>query len=210
MLKAERIAALLEEDPANENALVIVPKPDLSSPSRRGAASVDLRLGTWFTTLKPAHIDALTIDRQGPEPQLTRSHYVPFGGVYYLHPRNFVLGVTLEWLRLPSNLAGYVIGKSSWGRRGLIIATAVGVHPGFMGCLTLELTNVGEVPIAIQPGMPIGQLCLHDCGVASAAIDHSSFVGRRKPTLGQVKHDELSRVLTRAARPAGFASDGKP
>src|SRR5262245_18868742 len=93
--------------------------------------------------------------------QLNKTHYVRFGDKYILHPGSFVFGVTLEWLRLPGDLAAYVIGRSSWGRRGLIIATATGVHPGFKGCLTLALTNVGEIPIAIKPGMETCQLFLH-------------------------------------------------
>lgn len=69
-----------------------------------------------------------------------------------MHPKTFLLAVTLEWIRVPLHLAGMITGKSSWGRRGLIVETAPGIHPGFTGCLTLELTNVGEIPIAISPG----------------------------------------------------------
>ena len=114
-------------------------------------------------------------------------------------PRSFVLGVTLEWIRLPKDLAGYVTAKSSWGRRGLIIATATGVHPGFTGCLTLELSNVGEIPIAIKPGMTICQLFLHsvdDSG--SEHTDRSRFVGMRKPILGEITQDEMARKLAEA------------
>src|SRR5436309_13869423 len=114
--------------------------------------------------------------------QFTRTQYVPFGSKYVLHPGGFVLGATLEWIRLPKNLGAYVIGKSSWGRRGLIIATATGVHPGFTGCLTLELTNVGEIPIKIQPGMTICQLFIHRVEEhGTGKVDQSQFVARRKP-----------------------------
>src|SRR3546814_13637367 len=86
---------------------------------------------------------------------------MPFGSNYVLHPGRFVLGVTLEWLRLPASLSGYVTGKSSLGRHGLVIETAAGIHPQFSGCLTLELATVGEVPLEIYPGMPICQIFLH-------------------------------------------------
>ena len=95
------------------------------------------------------------------EAELTKSYYVPFGEQFILHPGTFVLGVTLEWIRLPRDLAAYVIGRSSWGRYGLIIATATGVHPRFTGCLTLELSNVGEIPIKVKPGASICQLFVH-------------------------------------------------
>jgi dCTP deaminase len=76
-----------------------------------------------------------------------RQHFVPFGQKFVLHPGRFALGSTLEWLRLPATMSGYVTGKSSLGRHGLIIETAAGIHPSFSGCLTLELANVGEVPL---------------------------------------------------------------
>ena len=80
----------------------------------------------------------------------------------------------------------------------MIIATAVGVHPGFTGCLTLELTNVGEIPIAIKPGMTICQLFLHTVDSRSPEIDKSPFACSRRPTLGKIKLDEVAKKLARA------------
>lgn len=136
ILKAGKIREKISDtlDP-----LVITPRPSLDS-LKDGSAAVDLRLGTWFLALRPARMAALEIG-SADEAKATKTHYVKFGDSYYLHPHSFALGVTLEWLRIPRTLAGYVVGKSSWGRRGLIIATAVGVHPGFTGCLTLELAK---------------------------------------------------------------------
>ena len=107
-----------------------------------------------------------------------------------------MLGVTIEWFRLPENRAAYVIGRSSWGRHGLIIATATGVHPGFTGCLTLELSNIGEIPITIQPGTAICQLFIQEAKIGEKErVDRSSFVGRRKPTLGVIKLDQIAEDL---------------
>lgn len=130
------------------------------------------------------------------EANLTKSRYVPFGQRFVLHPGNFVLGVTLEWIRFPNNIAGYVIGKSSWGRRGLIIATAVGVHPNFTGCLTLELTNVAEVPIAIKPGMAICQLFLHEVAETPPPVTRSAYACTRRPALGQLRLDDFAKKLS--------------
>jgi dCTP deaminase len=103
---------------------------------------------------------------------------------------------------MPKDLAAYVIGKSSWGRRGLIIATATAVHPGFVGCLTLELSNVGEVPIEIKPGMRICQLCFHSMEQGtSTQLDRSQFACTRRPTLGVVQHDQLAALLAAAHDP---------
>lgn len=85
---------------------------------------------------------------------------VPFGEQLWLHPRHFILAATLEYLALPDDLSANVVGRSSWGRLGLIVATAVFVHPGFRGCLTLELVNDGDSPIALAPGARIAQLTL--------------------------------------------------
>jgi dCTP deaminase len=201
ILKSDIIAKLLEEGSHTGAAdpLVITPSPpDLGELAKSGAASIDIRLGTWFMNLRQARMPHLAIDAPGAQPQLTKTHYVPFGSEYFLHPGNFVLSVTLEWIRLPRNLAAYVIGKSSWGRRGLIIATATGVHPGFKGCLTLELSNVGELPIAIKPGMNICQLFFHRVETENNEVDKSLFIGLRRPTIGKLHLDPIARKLADA------------
>lgn len=200
-LQADEIVSYLKRgrEPAMKDPLVITPYPDLDRLQGSGSASVDLRLGTWFVTLRPARIPYIKIEDIAIESQLTKTHYVPFGGAYYLHPRTFVLGITLEWIRLPKNLTAFVIGKSSWGRRGLIIATATGVHPGFVGCLTLEFSNVGETPIEIKPGVEICQIFIqevHETGAPRS--DSSQFTASRKPRFGRVRLDEIATKLGEA------------
>ena len=183
--------------------LVITPSPELADLKTSGSASIDLRLGTWFVSLRQARMPYLEVDDPSLGAQFTKNHYVRFGDSYFLHPRSFVLGTTLEWIRLPRDLAAYVIGKSSWGRRGLIIATATGVHPGFKGCLTLEITNVGEIPIAIKPGMAICQLFFHEVrGPSPEGIDRSQFAASRKPTLGRIGPDQFFQNLTNSPQAA--------
>jgi len=209
---ARRIDGPLKDD---EEPLIITPMPTSTLDGLKGSgnASVDLRLGTWIVSLRQSRIAKLGVPEDkttGPgappaeeppgENRLTRQYYVPFGKSFILHPKYFVLGVTLEWIRLPKDVAGYVIGKSSWGRHGLIIATAVGVHPGFAGCLTLELSNVGELPLELKPGMQICQLFLHGAKSESGEESKSGFVGQRKPRLGSVKGDEVAKKLIEAYR----------
>ena len=195
--KADALADRIENKAGSHDPLVIVPQPSIEELRRSGAASIDLRLGSWFISPKLSHVTSidLTEPRENELHKTTQMTYVPFGKNYTLHPRHFVLGATLEWLRIPKMLAGYVTARSSWGRRGLVIATAVGVHPGFSGCLTLELTNLGEVPIAIQPGMSLCQLFLHQVSTNSESVDDSVFVGHRRPTFGSLKLDEIARKL---------------
>jgi dCTP deaminase len=202
ILRSERVAELLRKGEERDapDPLVITPKPDFLQLENAGSASVDLHLGTWFLTLRQSRMTHLQIDSPGSPAQFTKTHYRSFGDQYILHPRSFVLGVTAEWIRLPRNLAAYLIGRSSWGRRGLIIATAAGVHPGYCGCLTLELSNVGEIPLAISPGIAICQLFIHDAQVSDKReVDVSQFIGIRKPTVGKVEPDELARRLARVS-----------
>ena len=203
MLRANGIAERIRMGVEVEDPLVITPPPDLNDLSRSGSASVDLRLGTWFVSMRQPRMSHLEVDDPASGAQFTKTHYVPFGDSYFLHPRSFVLGTTLEWMRLPRDLAAYVIGRSSWGRRGLIIATATGVHPGFKGCLTLELTNVGEIPIAIKPGMTICQLFFHEVqGPEPEGVDRSQFAASRKPMVGRVSPDKFFQSLTNSPQAA--------
>jgi dCTP deaminase len=201
ILRSDKIAQQLEKPDNPKDPLVIRPTPDLAALRKSGAASIDLRLGCWFQVFRGSRLLNLDVygqhDSLPTESQLSKYHYVPFGEPFYLHPRAFVLAVTLEWIRLPSSMAGYVVGRSSWGRHGLIIATATGVHPGFTGCLTLELTNVGEVPVTIKPGTTICQVFLHLVeGGDPALVDRSRFIGNRKPTIGSIRLDDVALKLS--------------
>jgi dCTP deaminase len=201
MLGAEDLANLLDASSKAEHRdpLVLTPMPDLRVLRESGNASLDLRLGTWFLTPKKTRHHLLDVSPKGieklSEDSFTNAHFVPFGGQFILHPHSFVLAATLEWIRMPRDLGGYVTGKSSWGRRGLVIETAPGVHPGFAGCLTLEIANVGEIPIAMTPGTQICQLFLHAIATAASRPGTSSYIGRRQPILGQIKLDEFAVKL---------------
>lgn len=204
ILKSDEIAKRLlrsKEDPLDEHPLFIIPYPNLKELKKSGSASIDLRLGTWFITPRHARISHLDIvGGKTTQAEFTKTSYVPFGRDYFLHPRSFVLAITMEWLCLPSNLAGYIVGKSSWGRCGLIIETAAGIHPGFTGCLTLELSNAGEVPIRVIPGMTICQLFLHQVKTEDIHVDRSRFVGQRQPTLDRISLDPVAKKLFKAYR----------
>jgi dCTP deaminase len=199
MLKADRIADLLETQ--SDDPLTITPQPNLRALRKSGSASVDLRLGTWFLSLRQSRAASMSLrekDKEDRRGRLARTHYIPFGETYFLHPGHFVLGATMEWIRFPATLSGYVVGKSSWGRRGLVIATAVGVHPGFSGCLTLEITNLGQMPIEIVPGVLICQLFVHGVDTTSqeGEKDRSSSIGKRRPVLGSIELDRIAKKLS--------------
>lgn len=205
MLSATGIVARLGlAKTAERGMLSIVPRPNAEAIAAAGAASIDLRLGRWFRTLRPTRTAQLdmklpTIADDGSENIVhTKEYFVPFGEPFVLHPRNFVLGITLEWMRLPADLGGYVTGKSSLGRRGLIIETAAGIQPGFCGCLALELSNVGEVPLALIPGMQICQIFLHEV-TPDPKPARTQFTGRRKPVMGTIKSDPIVESLGKSS-----------
>jgi len=204
LLRTERIAELLHEGEKEEasDPLIIAPAPNLEDLAKQGAGAVDLRLGTWFLSLRQSRMPYLDVALSDADQclQLCKYHYVRFGESYYLHPGSFVLGTTLEWMRIPKNLFGSVAGKSTVGRRGMVIATATAVHPGFTGCVSLELANIGEIPIRIRPGMLVCQLSLYlvDFVEQSKEVDRSQHVGKRRAELGSWLLDPLARKLAKA------------
>jgi len=121
-------------------------------------SSVDLRVGDTFRVF--ANHRRSFIDVRDPMNDLTEDVDATEDEPFVLHPGEFVLGSTLEQIALPDDIVGRVEGKSSLGRLGLLIHSTAGfVDAGFRGHLTLELSNVANLPIAIYPGMRIGQLC---------------------------------------------------
>jgi dCTP deaminase len=120
-------------------------------------ASVDLRLGDSFRVFHNHRASA--IDLRRPPENLTEEVVVPEGESFIIHPGEFCLGRTLEWVELPDDIVARIEGKSSLGRLGLIVhATAGFCDPGWKGTLTLELNNLTRVPIILHPGLEIAQL----------------------------------------------------
>jgi dCTP deaminase len=186
---------------SQQDGFAVIPVPDLKMVKRSGEASVSLRLGRWFVTMRQSsetHIE-MTYGKATSENRISKSHFVPFGEKFILHPGRFVLASTFEWIKLPSHYAAYVVGKSTLARRGIIIETAAGVHPGFSGCLTLEVANVGEVPVNLIAGQMICQLFFHTLeGRLSAG--KTWLAGQRKPRLGQINKDPIMTKLINSNR----------
>jgi dCTP deaminase len=183
---------------AHPEGLSVVPEPDVSEIGKSGEASITLRLGRWFVVLRQSSQTFFDVRIEAAElkaeARASKRYFIPFGEPFILHPGRFVLASTLEWVKFPAKVGGYIGGKSTWARRGLIIETAAGVHPGFNGCLTLELANVGEVPIKIRPGMKICQIFVHAIpgGTLTSA---GPLTGRRRPFLGVPKVDAVLNKL---------------
>lgn len=149
-------------------------------------SSIDVRLDRMFRVFNNTRYTH--IDPAQRQDELTSLVEPAAGEPFVLHPGEFVLGSTLEVCSLPDDLAGRLEGKSSLGRLGLLTHSTAGfIDPGFSGHITLELSNVANLPITLWPGMKIGQLCLfrltspaeNPYGSTGAG---SKYQGQRGPT----------------------------
>ncbi|UEA57320.1 dCTP deaminase [Gordonia otitidis] len=159
---------------------------DPFDPSLVQPSSVDVRLDNLFRVFNNTRYTH--IDPAQRQDELTTLVEPADGEPFVLHPGEFVLGSTLEICTLPDYLAGRLEGKSSLGRLGLLTHSTAGfIDPGFSGHITLELSNVANLPITLWPGMKIGQLCLFRLSspsenpYGSAAVG-SKYQGQRGPT----------------------------
>jgi len=149
-------------------------------------SSMDVRLDRFFRLFDNHKYPF--IDPREQQDELTRLVEVDPNEAFILHPGEFVLGSTFEFVTLPNDIAARLEGKSSLGRLGLLTHSTAGfVDPGFQGHVTLELSNVATLPIKLWPGMKIGQLCFFKLSSESenpygSQKYGSRYQGQRGPT----------------------------
>lgn len=152
-------------------------------------ASVDLRLGRSFRVFHNFRVAA--IDLADPPTNLTEGITIADDEPFVIHPGEFVLGRTEEWVELPDDIVARIEGKSSLGRLGLIVhATAGFVDPGWKGTLTLEITNLTRVPIKLYAGKPIAQLSF-------MTLDRPAERPYGHPELGSHYHGQVEATESR-------------
>jgi len=168
-------------------------------PSYVQPSSVDLRVGNGFRVFVNHRYSE--IDPRAPQADLTQLVEVGEEDPFMLHPGEFVLGSTLEKVRLGVDVVARLEGKSSLGRLGLLIHSTAGfIDPGFEGHITLELSNVATLPIAIYPGMKIGQISFYQMTTA-AEYPYGS------PELGSKYQGQSGPTASRSHRDFGTADD---
>ena len=141
-------------------------------------SSIDVRLDRYFRVF--ANHRYTHIDPSEQQDDLTVSVEPDGDDPFILHPGEFVLGSTLEVISLGDDLASRLEGKSSLGRLGLLTHSTAGfIDPGFSGHVTLELSNVANLPIKLYPGMKIGQICVLQLSSPSEHPYGSSIYGSR-------------------------------
>lgn len=167
-----------------EQELIIEPLKQ----SQLQLASIDLRIGNHFLTIDEYSTPLISLDKPAAYKEIYKDHII-------IPPQAFVIGTTIEVIKLPNNMSAFVEGRSSIGRLGLFIQNAGWVDPGFEGHITLELYNANRVPIELKAGRRICQLVL-------AALDQDTtpyigkYYGQNKATESQVYLDEESEDLS--------------
>ena len=162
-------------------------------------SSVDLHLDRRFRVFRNSRYPF--IDVRADQPELTELVEIGGDDPFILHPGEFVLGSTFERVQLPNDLVARLEGKSSLGRLGLLIHSTAGyVDPGWEGNLTLELSNVANLPITLYDGMKIGQISFQrlsspaQVAYGEASIG-SKYRGQRDPTASLYHRDfERGRI----------------
>jgi len=148
-------------------------EPALMQPS-----SLDVRVDRLFRVFRNSRYPYIDVKQEQEE--LTELVRVEGDHPFVLHPGEFVLGSTLERVRLPDDLVARLEGKSSLGRLGLLIHSTAGfIDPGWDGHVTLELSNVATLPITIYPGMKIGQISFMQMTEPAANPYGSSTLGSK-------------------------------
>ena len=155
------IERLLLED-TDEQKILITP---ILSSYQIQPASMDVRLGPDFLIIKVGkitHLDPLKNSKKvGFEVEKYTDKYkiLDKKEKFILHPNEFILGCTLEYIKLPNDIAARIEGRSSWGRLGILVHSTAGfIDPGFCGNITFELKNMGKIPIPLYPGIRMAQL----------------------------------------------------
>ncbi len=172
---------------------------DPFTPEAVQPSSVDLHLDRRFRVFRNSRYPY--IDVRTDQPELTELVEIAGDEPFILHPGEFVLGSTFERVELPNDLVARLEGKSSLGRLGLLIHSTAGyVDPGWEGNLTLELSNVANLPITLYDGMKIGQISFQrltspaEVGYGDARIG-SKYRGQRDPTASLYHRDfERGRI----------------
>ena len=166
--------------------------PIIDATNQIGEGSIDIRLGpdiivspraTGATVFDPTDSGTFKKDLERRQKYVRRG----VGDPFLLQPGEFVIGRSLEYLTLPADISAEALGRSSWGRLGLVIATATLIQPGFNGTITLELANVGDTPIMLTVGLTIAQLTFERCEVEGGEVEEDEDVRQGGLTQGEVE-----------------------
>lgn len=181
----------------DEGKIVIDP---LKDEKQIQPSSVDMRLGDEFKVFKV--IRQPYIDPKDPDEvaEYMESTTVAEGDAFIIHPNEFALATTYEYVKVPNDLVARVEGRSSMGRLGVTMHVTAGyIDPGFEGKITLEISNIGAMPVALYPGQRVCQIVFETMTTPSEIPyghpdRNSKYMGQVKPESSRIKQDyELNK-----------------
>ena len=176
-----------------EGRILIDPLIDLEKQIQ--PSSVDLRIGNefkGFKIIKKPFIDPK--DTEDIESYMESVH-IEDGEYFIIHPNEFTLATTLETVKVPNDLVARVEGRSSMGRLGITMHVTAGfIDPGFEGKITLEISNIGKMPVALYPGQRACQIVFETMiSPAEKPYGHpdrdSKYMGQTRPVSSRIKQD---------------------
>jgi len=172
-----------------EGKIYINPKPDLKK--HLSGASLDLRLGNEFRLFN--HSQNIVIDPK-KKAEYTRLVNLSGGKPLIVHPGEFILGITKETVGIDNSLCVRIDGKSSIGRLGIVVHSTAGhVNPGWKGKLTLEISNIGRMPVLLYPGMRICQLVFETLtsSAKSSYAKKGKYAGQKGPNESLIAKEKI-------------------
>jgi dCTP deaminase len=180
----------------------IIISPIFDQEMQIGRCSVDIRLSNEFIITRETQLSVLDVaERENLKKNIMQYQEkirIAYGEAFILHPKEFVLGASLEYISLPLDIMAYVVGRSSWGRLGLVIATATLIDPGFKGAITLELANIGKVPLKLYPCLRIAQLVFHKLTSPTEGYT-GGYLTSTGPRFSEIYNDkEIPYIISRS------------
>ena len=173
LTRADILSRLTDYPVTSPESLVITPLLCGVGEDIFDADSVDLRLGSYFLLPKTLDRPYFSPDRSSATSLHDRVH-VPLGEFLVVPAHQTVLGATLEFIKMPSDVSGQVLTKSSVARTFIVVETAPWIHPQYRGCLTLEIANVSNTPVLLYPGRPICQLVMMRHAASAKSVEAES------------------------------------
>jgi deoxycytidine triphosphate deaminase len=194
VLNKKEILKRLKSDDSNQRLIIT---PILDEKNQLDGPGVDLRLSNQFTIFRMENISHINVGdtREFKIGKVQREVVIPFGKTLILHPKTLVLGSTLEYVAMPKDLVGTLEGRSSWARLGLLIATACAIDPGFKGCITLELSNLGNLPLYLIPGIRLAKLILSPTTSASNYSKKRKYFSQIGPEFSKASQDKDLKIF---------------
>jgi len=183
-----------------EKKLIILPILDIEK--QLGSCSFDVRLGTEFSIprrIKFPHLDILEkeeILREKVVRYESKIH-LDVGEPIIIHPKEFILASTLEFIKMPEDIFGILENRSSWARLGIFIALARFLEPGFIGTPTLEIFNSGTAPITLYPCLRIAQVTFIKMYEAKKKYLQKKYFAALRPEFSKIYYDEELEIFRR-------------